>query len=100
MVIEWLRIQVPPEEREQYIQADAEIWTPFLAAQPGFLNKEVWIAPDRPDQVMMVIRWASMDLWQSIPREQLQAIDLRFTAALGRTYDIVESIAYQVRKFS
>jgi len=46
MVIEWLEFQVKPEAREKFIQKDQEIWTKFLAKQPGFLGKELWINPD------------------------------------------------------
>ncbi|MDJ0549362.1 MAG: TIGR03792 family protein, partial [Microcystis sp. M49637_WE12] len=45
MVIEWLEFQVKPEAREKFIQKDQEIWTKFLAKQPGFLGKELWINP-------------------------------------------------------
>lgn len=99
MVIELLKFKVAPEHREQFIQKDAEIWTQALAGCPGFLGKEVWINPNEPTQVILVIRWATREQWKSIPLELLDAIEQQFAQQLGDSYQIVEVSEYQVRKF-
>jgi uncharacterized protein (TIGR03792 family) len=100
MVIEWLKFTVTAELREQFVQKDAEIWTVVLASYPGFLNKEVWISPDRLDEVVAVIRWESLEQWQAIPAEVLNQTEAKFAAAMGDTYQMVGAEKYQVRKFS
>jgi uncharacterized protein (TIGR03792 family) len=100
MVIEWLKFNVSPDLREQFIQKDDEIWTTTLSGYPGFLSKEIWISPDNLMEVIQVIRWSSFEAWQSIPEEELQQVEARFNEAIGNTYQLVESIRYQVRKFS
>lgn len=97
MVIELLKVKVAPEHREQFIQKDAEIWTQAIALYPGFLGKEVWLDPNEPTQVILVIRWATREQWKSIALEQLQAIEQRFTQQIGNTYQLIESSEYQVR---
>ena len=57
MVIEWLKIKVASELREKFIAKDAEIWTARLSGYPGFLSKEVWINPEAPTEVVLIIRW-------------------------------------------
>jgi uncharacterized protein (TIGR03792 family) len=99
MVIEWLRINVAPELREQYIQKDHEIWTAALSRYPGFLSKEVWISPDRLEELVLVIRWESFEHWDAVPDEVLRTVDAEFNQAMGNTYPIVESTRYQVRRF-
>ena len=99
MVIELLKFQVPPGEREIYIQKDAEIWTTGLAKYPGFLGKEVWINPDDPTELIVIVRWATREQWKAIPLEDLEKIEEKFTQAMGKSYPIVESGEYQVRKF-
>ena len=96
MVIELLKVKVAPEHREQFIQKDAEIWTQALALYPGFLDKEVWINPNEPTEVILVIRWATQEQWKSIPFKQLQQIEARFTQQIGNTYKLIESSEYQV----
>jgi uncharacterized protein (TIGR03792 family) len=99
VVIEFLKFKVTPELREKFIQKDAEIWTTALARYPGFLSKEVWIEPNAPAEVALVIRWATREQWKSIPAEQLEKIEARFAQQMGKTYELVQSSEYQVRKF-
>ncbi len=99
MEIEWLKVEVQPELREQFVQKDAEIWTTKLASYPGFLNKEVWISPDDLSEVVLVVHWASFEQWKAIPEAELQRTEAQFKAAMGNaTYKIVEALRYQVRK--
>lgn len=100
MVIEWLRVKVAPELRERYIQKDAEIWTSFLAEYPGFLGKQVWINPNNPSEVILVIHWESREAWKSVPANRLEAIDQEFIRQLGSTYEFLEEAEYHIRKFS
>lgn len=99
MVIEWLRVSVSPELRERYIQKDAEIWTSMLAQHPGFLGKEVWINPETQNEVILIIRWASLEAWKAVPAEQLAQTDQQFNEEFGGQHQIIEAAEYQVRKF-
>lgn len=99
MVIEWLKFQMDPENREAYIQADTEIWTKALERYPGFVSKEVWIDPEEPDAVFFIIRWASRDQWKAIPPAELEQISQKFDTALGFSYELVAIQEYQVRRF-
>src|SRR5919199_928664 len=99
MVIEWLKVRVSPELREKFIQKDAEIWTSMLASYPGFLSKEVWIDPQTPNELVLVIRWATLEQWQAIPPEPLQQTEQKFNQEFGSQYEFIEESKYQVRKF-
>jgi uncharacterized protein (TIGR03792 family) len=98
MVIEWLKVRVTPELREQYVQKDAEIWTAALSKYPGFLSKEVWISPDNLAEVVLVIHWESVEQWKAVPAAELERIEAEFKQAMGETYTLVEGAKYQVRK--
>ncbi len=99
MVIEWLKVRVSPDVREKFIEKDAEIWTSTLASYPGFLSKEVWINPDNPTEVVLIIHWESREQWQSIPPEQLAKTEEQFVREFGEQHQIIETAQYQVRKF-
>jgi uncharacterized protein (TIGR03792 family) len=99
MVIEWLKVRVDPDKREQYVQKDEEIWTKALSKYPGFLGKEVWISPDDLSQVVLIIRWESFEKWQAVPEADMEQVEARFAQAMGSTnHEIVESAGYQIRK--
>ncbi|MBF2063725.1 MAG: TIGR03792 family protein [Calothrix sp. C42_A2020_038] len=99
MVIELLRFKVPSQRREIFIQKDDEIWTAALAKYPGFLGKEVWINPNAPEEVTLVIKWATREQWKAIPNKDLDTISQQFDRALGFSSQMIESSEYQVRKF-
>lgn len=98
MEIEWLKFEVVPESREQFVQKDEEIWTATLSSYSGFLSKEVWISPEDLAEVILVVHWASFEQWQAIPAQVLEQTEVRFRQAMGDTYRLVEGARYQVRK--
>jgi uncharacterized protein (TIGR03792 family) len=101
MVIEWLKFKVEPQAREKFIAIDRQIWTPSLAENKGFLGKEIWIAPDKPDEVTLVIKWQTREAWKSVPADRLAETEAQFKAAMGGDrYQMTEVGEYAVRKFS
>lgn len=66
-VIELLRIQCHPGRRAEFLSRDAHIWTPALARHQGFIAKEVWPSLDDPDQVTIIVRWATLADWKCFP---------------------------------
>jgi uncharacterized protein (TIGR03792 family) len=89
MVIEELRFSVPPDRLAQFVVADDRIWTAALSAQPGFLGKEIWHVAGHPDDLRIVIRWASRADWQAVPRDLLQATEQEFVTALGQAFPVL-----------
>lgn len=79
MIVEFLRIACPPEKRDAFIQRDHEVWTRGLMTQPGFLGKEVWLNPYKPDEVVLAIHMESWEQLRAIPREWCEQTD----AAMG-----------------
>jgi uncharacterized protein (TIGR03792 family) len=99
MVIEWLVFQVVPEAREKFIEQDEAIWTAALSTYPGFLSKEIWIEPQRSDRITIVIRWQTREQWKSVPQDVLAATESKFAKAMGKTYKMIDTAEYQIRKF-
>lgn len=84
--VEWLKFQVPAAQHDRFIEQDAAIWTPVLSSYPGFQNKEIWSSPDRPDELVIVTHWASLEQWQAIPKDVLDRTTQRFQQAMGAEY--------------
>ena len=77
MVIELLTFEIRPHVRNAWLDADEKVWTAFLETCDGFVRKEVWIDPDRPDEVTVAIWWRSMAQWKSIDSEAVARVDAR-----------------------
>ncbi len=100
MVIEWLKFQVSEQFREKFIQADEATWTAALAKHPGYLGKQVWINPRKPNEVVMVIQWDTLEAWKSFPADVAEATEKQFAEQMvAGTYKLVEGEEYQVRKY-
>lgn len=96
MVIEELTFHVPVADQPRFLAQDAVIWTRALAAQPGFLGKEVWREAEAPDRLHLIIRWADRAAWKSVPAELLARTDAAFVAALGVTYPVLRCLDQDV----
>ncbi len=96
MVIEWLSFRIDPADQPAWRAADAAIWTPALAAQPGYLGKECWVDRADPASLSLVIRWQSHAAWQAVPRDLLEATEAAFRARLGRGWPVLTCTALDV----
>ena len=100
MIIEWLKFRVSPNLREEFLELDQQIWTNKLKTCPGFLGKEVWLNPEKLDEVVILIHWQTRQEWKNIPQEELDRIEKQFNQKMqGKNYQMIESLEYQVRKF-
>ncbi len=75
VAVEVLCFQVPPGGQQAFIEQDEKIWSRTLAQCPGFLRKEVWLDPDNPERITLVIYWASREAWQAFPQDCMEDLD-------------------------
>jgi uncharacterized protein (TIGR03792 family) len=76
-VVEHLRLKVPAEGRQAWLELERQIWDPWLKRQPGFLGRELFWDPEHEEGILL-IRWASRADWHSIPTEEIEAVQRRF----------------------
>jgi uncharacterized protein (TIGR03792 family) len=77
MTVEILHFHVQPGLRDEFIQRNEELWTPALRDQPGFLGREILTCDDRPDEVVIVIRWRARADLEAFPREKQGRLEAR-----------------------
>ncbi|MEY4430735.1 MAG: hypothetical protein RLZZ533_671 [Cyanobacteriota bacterium] len=76
-VVEHLRVKVPAEARQAWLEAERGSWEPWLAQQPGFLGRDLLWDPDREEGTLL-IRWASRAQWKAIAIADVEAVQERF----------------------
>ncbi len=96
MVIEELTFHVPAADQPRFLAQDAAIWTRVLAAQPGYLGKEVWREAKAPDRLHLIIRWADRAAWKAVPADLLAQTDAAFVAAMGDAYPVLRCLDQDV----
>ncbi|MEY4353067.1 MAG: hypothetical protein RLZZ609_1308 [Cyanobacteriota bacterium] len=83
VVVEHLRLQVPADAQQAWIQAELQTWDPWLRQQKGFLGRKVLWDSDRQEGVLL-IHWANRQDWKSIPPQVVAAVQEDFEAAAKR----------------
>ena len=76
-VVEHLRIQVPNQARDAWMEAEQGSWEPWLEQQEGFLGRDLLWDPTREEGTLL-IRWSSREAWKAIPQEEVEAVQQRF----------------------
>ena len=76
-VIEHLRISVPKQGRQAWLEAERGSWEPWLAQQTGFLGRDLLWGP-QTEEGTLLIRWSSRQAWKAIPSEQVAEVQDRF----------------------
>ena len=76
-VVEHLRVKVPAEALQAWLEAERGSWEPWLAQQEGYLGRDLLWDPEREEGTLL-IRWADRDHWKAIPDAEVQAVQERF----------------------
>jgi uncharacterized protein (TIGR03792 family) len=76
-VVEHLRVKVPAEARQAWLEAERGSWDPWLQRQQGYLGRDLLWDPEREEGTLL-IRWASRDQWKAIPQQEVEAVQERF----------------------
>jgi uncharacterized protein (TIGR03792 family) len=79
VVVEHLRLKVPEAGVDAWLTAERGSWEPWLAEQPGFLDRQLLWDAEREEGTLL-IHWASREQWKAISSAQVQAVQQRFEA--------------------
>ena len=77
MVIEELRLKVPVDSKEAWLNAEKEIWDPWLSSQDGFLGRQLFWDKEK-EEALILVNWKSKKLWKSIPMSEVNVVQARF----------------------
>ena len=79
VIIEHLRISVPAQNREAWLEAEKGSWEPWLARKKGFIGRQLFW-DDQNEQAVLMISWASREKWKAIPQSEIDQIQEAFEA--------------------
>lgn len=100
MVIEWLTLRTNPAYRDALMECDRKIWTTALSTYSGFIDKEVWLDPANPGDIILVIRWQSRAEWKSISPHTLAELEQQFQQLLPCECQIIDAREYELAALS
>ena len=77
MVIEELRLKVPADVKAAWLDAEKEIWEPWLSSQDGFLGRQLFWDKEK-EEALILVNWKSKRLWKSIPISEVNVVQQKF----------------------
>ena len=76
-VTEELRLKIPSEFKKIWLQAEKEVWEPWLSIQDGFLGREIFWDKEK-EEALILVNWKNKKLWKSISTEEVNKIQEEF----------------------
>ena len=76
-VIEELRLKVPAYAKTAWLNAENEIWEPWLSSQDGYLGRQLYWNKEK-EEALILVNWKSRKLWKSIPMSEVNVIQENF----------------------
>ena len=77
MIIEELRLKVPADAKSAWLNAEKEIWEPWLSSQDGFLERKLYWNKKK-EEALILVNWKSKKLWKSIPISEVNVVQQKF----------------------
>ena len=90
MVIEELRLKVPTASKAAWLNAEKEIWDPWLSSQDGFLGRQLFWDKEK-EEALILVNWKSKKLWKSIPKSEVNAVQKKFEANVKAALNVGEN---------
>ena len=90
MVIEELRLKVPADVKAAWLNAEKEIWEPWLSSQDGFLGRQLFWDKEK-EEALILVNWKSKKLWKSIPMSEVNIMQEKFENDVKTALNITEN---------
>ena len=77
MVTEELRLKVPADVKAAWLNAEKEIWEPWLSSQDGFLGRQLFWDKEK-EEALILVNWKNKKLWKSISTLEVNVVQQKF----------------------
>ena len=90
MIIEELRLKVPVHLKAVWLNAEKEIWEPWLSSQEGFLGRQLFWDKEK-QEALILVNWKSKKLWKSIPMSEVNLVQEKFEDNVKTALNVSEN---------
>ena len=90
MIIEELRLKVPADRKVAWLNAEREIWEPWLSEREGYMGREIYWDKEK-EEALILVSWASKKLWKSIPMSVVNVVQKKFEDNVKTALNISEN---------
>ena len=90
IVIEVLRLKVPADVKAVWLNAEQEIWEPWLSSQDGFLGRQLFWDKEK-EEALILVTWESKKLWKNIPMSEVNVVQEKFEDIVKTALNVEEN---------
>ncbi len=90
IVIEELRLKVPADLKAEWLNAEKEIWEPWLSSKDGFLGRQLFWDKEK-EEALILVNWKSKKLWKSIPMSEVIVVQQKFEDNVKAALNVEEN---------
>jgi len=90
IVIEELRLKVPNIYKDIWLDAEKDVWDPWLSDQDGFLGRKIFWDNTR-EEALILVNWKNKELWKSISSEEVNEIQKGFENYVKKALNLDEN---------
>ena len=76
-ITEELRLKIPSEFKKVWLQAEKEVWEPWLSIQDGFLGRQIFWDKEK-EEALILVNWENKKLWKSISMNEVNEVQEKF----------------------
>ncbi len=77
VVTEELRLKIPFKFKKVWLQAEKEVWEPWLSSQDGYLGRQIFWDKEK-EEALILVNWKNKILWKSISMNEVNEIQEKF----------------------
>ena len=77
LITEELRLKIPSKFKKIWLQAEKEVWEPWLSIQDGFLGRQIFWDKEK-EEALILVNWENKKLWKSISMNEVNEIQEKF----------------------
>ena len=90
MIVEELRLKVPASSKAAWLNAEKEIWDPWLSSQDGFMGRQLFWDKVK-EEALILVTWKNKKVWKSIPMSEVNLVQEKFEDNVKTSLNIKEN---------
>ena len=90
LITEELRLEIPFKFKEVWLQAEKEVWEPWLSVQDGYLGRKIFWDKEK-EEALILVKWKNKRLWKNISMKQVIEIQEKFEENVKTSLNLDEN---------
>ena len=77
LITEELRIKVPSDFKDVWLEAEKQFWEPWLSQKDGFMGRQIFWDPKK-EEALILINWKNKKLWKNISIQEVNELQEKY----------------------